>query len=277
MEKDRADASELAGVTVTMLLGLRNRATEAARSDGTFTDPLAIELFDAIDYDYDYEQRFGKPSQFHPLRARCFDAVIRRFLAEHPKGTVVALGEGLQTTFWRIQDAEVRWLSVDVPEAVELRKRLLPAAPNLTTVACSALDRQWMDLVDPGHGVLVSAEGLLMYLQPAEALGLIADCAERFPGGQMIFDSIPEWSSRRTLQGQDLTSEFTVPKMPFSLSVDEAAALPERIAGIASVEDLAPPPGRGAWAHIPTWFLRLLWVRNRRPAFSLLRFAGTPM
>ena len=45
-----------------------------------------------------------------------------------------------------------------------------------------------MESVDPSGGVFITAEGLLMYLQPEQALGLIAQCAKRFPGGQMLFD-----------------------------------------------------------------------------------------
>jgi O-methyltransferase involved in polyketide biosynthesis len=274
VERERVNARELAGVSETMLLGLRNRAVEAARPDGRFDDPLAVETFEAIDHDFG--TKFGNPSQFHSLRARCFDAVIRQFLSEHPGATVVALGEGLQTTFWRLGDPDVQWLSVDVPEAVSLRSRLLPSAPNLTTLACSALDRRWMDLVDPGRPAMITAEGLLMYLQPADALSLIADCAARFPGGRMIFDNIPPWSSRRTVEGQELTSEYTVPPMPFALSVDDAAALPDRISAIASVEDLSLPRGRRAWAVLPGWFLNAPWIRTRRPSFTLLRFAEQP-
>jgi hypothetical protein len=31
--------------------------------------------------------------------------------------------------------------------------------------------------------------------------GVFRDCAARFPGGQMMFDSIPRWFSNRTLTG----------------------------------------------------------------------------
>ena len=61
-----------------------------------------------------------------------------------------------------------------------------------------------MDRVDPSDGVFITAEGLLMYLQPDEALGLIAECAKRFPGGQMMFDLPPVWFAswvRRRLAG----------------------------------------------------------------------------
>ena len=48
-----------------------------------------------------------------------------------------------------------------------------------------------MESVDPSGGVFITAEGLPMYLQPEQALGLIAQCAKRFPGGQMLFDLPP--------------------------------------------------------------------------------------
>jgi O-methyltransferase involved in polyketide biosynthesis len=71
----------LEGVSATTLWTLHNRATEAKRSDGVIRDPLAVALFDAIDYDY---HKFGKPNQMHALRALAFDAAARACLTAHP-------------------------------------------------------------------------------------------------------------------------------------------------------------------------------------------------
>lgn len=116
----------------------------------------------------------------------CFDHVMREFLAEHPGGTVVSLGEGLEAGFWRIADPRVRWVSVDLPAIIALREQLLPIEPQVGNIACSALDRSWMDAVEPDADVLISAQGLLMYFQPTDVIALISDCARRFSGGRMI-------------------------------------------------------------------------------------------
>ena len=42
----------------------------------------------------------------------------------------------------------------------------------------------------------------------------------------MMFDSIPEWLSRRTLKGLKLSDRYIAPPMPFSLSPDDASRLP---------------------------------------------------
>ncbi len=92
----------LEGVSATTLWTLHYRATEAMRSDGVIRDPWAVTLFDSISYDY---LKFGKPNQSHSLRAAAFDGVMRDYLTAHPKASVVALAEGLQTSFWRMDAA----------------------------------------------------------------------------------------------------------------------------------------------------------------------------
>ena len=271
----RIDGNVLDGVSATTLWTLHNRASEAKRSDGVIRDPWAVTLFDAIDYDY---HRFGKPNQSHALRAVAFDAAIRDYLSTHPKASVVALAEGLQTSFWRLQRLgvvdEVRWYSVDLPPVMALRDKLLPHDDRIVALAQSALDRSGMDRIDPSDGVFITAEGLLMYLEPDDALGLIGDCAQRFPGGAMMFDSIPKWLSRRTVAGKlKLSDRYVTPPMPFSLSADEGVALAGRIPGVRAAHDVAHRPGRGlfnllAWRPLD----RLAILRRGRPSMTLLEF-----
>jgi O-methyltransferase involved in polyketide biosynthesis len=148
---------------------------------------MAIALVDSIHFDF---AKFGPTRQDIAQRARAFDTQARSYLSQHPSATVVALAEGLQTSFWRLDAAipngQFRWLTVDLPPIVDVRTRLLPPSPRVSVCAQSALDYFWIESVDPSNGVFVTAEGLLMYLQPEQALGLIAQCAKRFPGGQML-------------------------------------------------------------------------------------------
>jgi O-methyltransferase involved in polyketide biosynthesis len=147
---------------------------------------VAVNLFAAISYDYG---KFGRHSQTHALRALAFDNVACEYLRTHPRASVVALAEGLQTSFWRLHDAgvadHVTWYSLDLPPVVAHRHKLLPGDPRIVESPQSALDRSRMDHIDTAPGVLITAEGLRMYLAPADALGLIADCATvcRRPNG----------------------------------------------------------------------------------------------
>ena len=189
---DKIDASALTGVSETALLTLNGRAHQARHADAIIDDPEAIRLVDAIDFDF---AKFGRTGQEMAVRSLAFDRAAVGYLSTHPAATVVALAEGFQTSFWRLNralpDADFRWVTVDFEPIVELRQRLLPPSPRITNLAQSALDYSWMDRIDTDNGVFITAEGLLMYLQPEEAMGLITECAKRFPGGQMVFDLPP--------------------------------------------------------------------------------------
>jgi O-methyltransferase involved in polyketide biosynthesis len=275
----KVDGAVLTGVSETALLTLKVRATEARRPDGIIDDPMAIELVDAIEYDF---AKFGYTRrQDMALRALAFDHATRAYLVDHPTATVVALAEGLQTSFYRIAAGDVgdrfRWLTVDLPPIIELRNRLLPASDRVTVCAQSALDYGWMDLVGQpdgdSDGVFITAEGLLMYLQPTEAMGLITECARRFPGGRMMFDLPPSWFAAVTRRGMRTSLRYRVPPMPFGMSAAEAARLVDVVPGIRAVHDVPVPRGRGTVLNAVTWTVQRIPLFDPvRPAMTLLEF-----
>jgi O-methyltransferase involved in polyketide biosynthesis len=246
MPEEARSKVDLEGVPETLLWNLYQRAAEARRPDAVLADPKAVELVDSIDYPF--EERFGKGGlgQWQALRARRFDEEIRLFLDDHPDGQVVALGEGLETQFWRVDNGRVRWLGVDLPEIVALRERLLPGGSSrVETIGCSALDDDWMERADPSKGLLLSAQGLLMYFQPEEVHRLIGRCADRFRDATMIFDGVPPWFSQRTVEGKMKNAQgYQSPPMPWAVDAAEKDRL-RKIPHVAELRDLKAPRGRG--------------------------------
>jgi O-methyltransferase involved in polyketide biosynthesis len=238
---------ELGGVAETLLWTLWNRAAEARRPDPVLRDPLAVELVERIDYPF--AERFGPPwlAQWQALRARCFDHEVLRFMRARPGGTVVALGEGLETQFWRVDDGRVRWVGVDLPETVALRRRLLPAASRRMDVAGSAFDLGWLDALGEARDVLVTAQGLLMYFGRGEVHGLLRALAARLPpGATLLFDAVPPWlaAGARRVSAAARAGEFAPPPWRWVMDAREERAV-GALPGVAALEPLALPRGRG--------------------------------
>ncbi|WP_431240798.1 class I SAM-dependent methyltransferase [Mycolicibacterium aichiense] len=245
------------------------RASEARRHDGILDDPVAIQLVDTIDRDLTPWKQSTR--QDLALRALAYDNATRQYLSAHPEATVVALGEGLQTSFWRLDSAgvghEFRWLSVDLPPIIALREQLLPYSPRISLSAQSALDYTWLDQVDPEKGVFITAEGLLPYLQPEEAIALMGECARRFPGGQMMFDLPAKIYATLTNHNIRTTPGGGWPPLPFSLSRRELAELPRVVPRVRAVHDLPLPRGRGRL------FGEVLQTAQWPPLYNALRWA----
>ena len=270
----KVDGSMLTGVSETALLTLNGRAHQAGLPDAILHDPMAIQLRDSFDVDFD---RFGRKGQEMALRSLAVDGCTIEYLRTHPKATVVALAEGFQTSFWRLDaavpDPQFGWVSVDLPAVIALRERLLPASPRITNLGQSALDYSWMDRIDSGDGVFITAEGLLMYLLPEQAMELITACAQRFPGGQMFFDLPPTIIKKVAPKGIRASRNYRVPPMPFSLSINELSALVGRIPGLKAVRDIPMPKGRGfVFEKVFPAFWRFGPLKPYRGVYALLEF-----
>jgi O-methyltransferase involved in polyketide biosynthesis len=212
----------LDGVPETILWALHNRATEARRRDGVLTDPESLRIYQSLTYDFD--GHFGTPTGSLAMRAAEIDRALRRWLERHPGGFVVSLGEGLETQVHRVDNGRLRWLSVDLPEAIRLRERFIQPSHRCRHLAASALDPSWMSMVDPSAGLFIVAQGLLMYLDPASVQNLLVSIAERFPGACLVFDVVPKWFSRLTLRGVQKTARYRLPPMPWGIDRDELPA-----------------------------------------------------
>jgi O-methyltransferase involved in polyketide biosynthesis len=230
-------AVELSGVSETLLGNLARRAAAAQRRRPLLHDPHAVDLVAQLDYDFAASSG-GVGS--HAARVEIFDAAVRRFQHVNPSGTVVALGEGLETQFWRVDNGRLRWLTVDLPEVIGLRARLLPDGDRQHSYAGSALDLAWLDEVDPATEVIVTAQGLLPYLQRDQVHALIAGVAQRRPGSAMVIDVVPERMRELVAHAPGRESELARQHWTWLFNSHERAAL-ATIPGVTTVRDLRPP------------------------------------
>jgi len=270
--------ADLKGVPETALWTLYHRAAEAARPDTVLPDPRAVQLLTEIEFPFRERMGAARPwlAQAIALRALGFDRVVRAFLADCPDGTVVALGEGLETQFWRVDNGRAQWVTVDLNGPLALRKRVLPHGARQRLVACDARDSQWMAGIDPSRGVLVTAQGLLMYLQPAQVTRLIAACADAFPGGTMVFDTVSRRFSTRTRTRAKGPGGHRLPPMPWGMDAVDRDDLRQAHPAISEVSEVPLPAGRGCIGYLAPRAAALPLLRTDRPLITRLRFGAAP-
>jgi O-methyltransferase involved in polyketide biosynthesis len=262
---------DLSGVPETLLGNLGRRAA-AARS-GALKDPMAIEVVDRLDYDF---AGFARGAKLHAVRVATFDRAVRHFLGPHPAGTVVALGEGLETQFWRVDNGQVRWLTVDLPETMELRQRVLSDGPRQSSHSGSALDLDWLDRLNPADRILVTAQGLFPYFQRDQVHGLIGEIVERLPGSVVVFDVVPEAMLEMVRRASGRERDLAVELWTWLFNPGERAAI-RAIPGVEKLRDVAPPltPGLAAWGiaavgRLPTR------LRDSLPVIQVLQARSRP-
>jgi leucine carboxyl methyltransferase len=126
----------LGAVQQTLFIPLAARARESRKKRALLRDPKAAEIVASVDFDAAKYGR-GWGGFITVLRTAIFDAWVSDFLTEHPAGTVIEIGTGLNTRFERVDNGRVHWIDLDLPDTIELRRKFFADSGRRRMVAAS--------------------------------------------------------------------------------------------------------------------------------------------
>jgi O-methyltransferase involved in polyketide biosynthesis len=180
---------DLSGVPQTSLPILYGRSKISIENALLFNDPKAVELVELMDYDFSI--LFDGTADYIVFatiaRAMQFDNKIKTYIKEHPHASVVNLGAGFDTGFYRVDNGTIHWYDLDLPEVINVRKQLLPETDRTTCIAKSFLDPSWCQEIDTENGVFILAGGLFRYFDEARVSKFFASLADHLPGSEIVF------------------------------------------------------------------------------------------
>ena len=185
----------LSGVAETLLITLYIRAIESQRPDTLIKDERAEALVRQLDQE-SLRKTAALTDDFSRvaviLKGHEFDRFAQDFLARHPDAVVVHIGCGLDTRFERVDNGRVEWYDLDLPDVIELRRKLVGGeGARHHFLACSVLDSAWLEAVSAHRQrpFLFLAEGVLMYFDEAQVKSLVLTLRDHFPGAELVFDA----------------------------------------------------------------------------------------
>ena len=180
-------------VAETLLIPLYMRAKESRRGEGAILeDSMAESLVESIKYDYSKFDNAPMSEVGCVIRGWYFDNAVSKFIESHRNPIVVNVGCGLDTRYQRIGDlGNAKFYAMDLPEVIELRKRLIPEPKNECYIAVSILETEWLDFLKEKHpngNFIFVIEGVIMYFYEDQVKEILHNIATRFSGGELWFD-----------------------------------------------------------------------------------------
>ncbi|MDJ1184242.1 class I SAM-dependent methyltransferase [Roseofilum casamattae] len=222
-----------------MVLTTRARADEDRNSNGLFRDRHAREWSDRLSWNSELNSFYSKSTQAGwAIRAEHFDRVVQRHLARCQNPLVIELGAGLSSRYYRLQQENLYWINLDLPEVNDIRKQLDRETENYKFIGASALDFDWMEQLPsrPSEDIIIVAEGLLMYFDSESVTRLITKMRQRFPEATFIFDVVGT-SYRKSAKKLEALG---APLQWFVKDIDEVARMGLEIVEARSLFQLHP-------------------------------------
>ncbi|MDU4959510.1 MAG: class I SAM-dependent methyltransferase [Sporomusaceae bacterium] len=181
----------LSGVPETLLIPLWARAVESRRDAPIITDAKAVEMMASIDYDFTKFEQAWKSQIGVVIRTEILNTAVAEFIRQAPAAVIVNIGCGLDTRYAQVDNGQIYWYDLDLPEPIQIRRRFFSETDRYKMIARSVFDYSWLDEIAVAEKpVLLIAEGTLMYFSEQEVIDLLAALHAAFPRAQMLLEII---------------------------------------------------------------------------------------
>jgi len=208
-------------IQYTMLGPLWARAVYTQKYPDLLDDKKAVEIQNKISIDLGWIEEWLQEWRALGLmvRAKSFDIALIEHIKKYPETTVVNLGCGLDTTFFRVDNDKIQWFDLDLPDAIEYRKQFIPESPRNKYIAKSVFDYSWFEDIeyDQKKGIFFIAGGLIYYFKEDQIKDLFKKMADKYLGGLLIFDAISKlaiWISNQRIKKYERQGKLKSNEIP---------------------------------------------------------------
>ena len=196
-------------ISETLLIPLYMKHLASQQPDPIIKDEAAERIVSELDYNFSKFDNVIHTVVGTAIRADYFDRLAADFIKRQPNPVIVNVGCGLDSRRERIGEIaqNVPFYSLDLPDVMTLRIKLLPPQGNEVFLGTSAFDAGWMDELNdlqPNAQFLFVIEGMMMYFDRYMVRALFRDLAQRFHGSEIAFDVINSWMASHSDQHEAL-------------------------------------------------------------------------
>lgn len=229
---------KLGDVQTTALIPLAIKASETMRPKARIKDEKAVEIIRALNVDPAPYDKFMSHEGV-VARTIMLDRQLKGIIKKAPDTVVVNLGAGFDNRFSRVDNGKIHWFDLDLPDAIEVRKKVFPDQERVTMLAASALESDWcaeVQKVLAGRKAkpVFLAEGLFMYFTLDQIKTLLLVLRDNFPEGGTL---IAEQNNKLMQKNEKYHDTVKTTNAHFVSGTDSAQEIADLVEGIRLVEE----------------------------------------
>ena len=179
----------LNGVEDTLYIPLIARIYASEKFSSFFYDKKALELKQYIPTNSIEKNSIEYFYMASVCRQQTIDKKIIMFLSQNENTNVVFLGSGLETAYNRINNKSNNFYQVDLPNVIDIRKKLLGNSENEKLIKGDMFNLEWIKEIDTSLPTLIVVSGVFQYFEEKKIAELIVKMKTLIPKGELIFDA----------------------------------------------------------------------------------------
>ncbi len=122
------------------------------------------------------------------LKARKYDQYVLDYLKKYPEAVIVNLGSGFDTRFSRIDNKQLLFFDVDLPNVINYKQKFIQPGERYQMIGETVFEDVWitrLKQVENRH-FLFLAENLFRHFTNEETKSLILQIQQHFPDSELV-------------------------------------------------------------------------------------------
>lgn len=189
----------LTSVEETLFVPMRGRVYASKNFPQILNDKKTLEIAEKLPKN---NMSNEKESQYtlmaSAVRSMNMDRYISKFLDKNPNGTIICVGAGVETTFYRNDNGKAIWYEIDLEEVTSLRKKVFESNDRDIVLTYSMFDYNWMKEVKKSNEpYLIVASGLFYYFEEKSVIEFLRKVKE-LGNVEVVFDTVSKFGMKQT-------------------------------------------------------------------------------
>ena len=124
----------LGDVQTTALIPLAIKANETMRKKPRIKDEKAVEIIKTLGIDTKSYDKFMSHEGV-VARTIMLDKQLKNLIKKNPNACIVNIGAGFDNRFSRVDNGEILWFDLDLPDSISARKKAFANQDRVTMIA----------------------------------------------------------------------------------------------------------------------------------------------
>ena len=129
----------LGDVEQTALIPVAIKAAETLRTNARIKDDVALSIIRNLNVDlHSYDHFLSHEGVI--ARTIMLDNMVKNYVSQHKNAVIVNLGAGFDNRFSRIDNGEILWFDVDLPDSIAARRKAFADKERVQMISANVLD-----------------------------------------------------------------------------------------------------------------------------------------
>lgn len=191
---------DLNNIEETLFIPMRGRVFASKKFPYILNDKKAIEIAEKLP---EFYMNMKNDTEYtlmaSAIRSMNMDRYIKNFLSKNPEGTIICVGAGLETTFYRNDNQKSKWYEIDLKEVSDIRRKIFSKNIRDIILDYSMFDYNWINevLKNSKAPYLIIAAGIFHYFEKKSIIEFLRKVKE-LNEVEVVFDTVSKLGMKAT-------------------------------------------------------------------------------